>query len=92
MSGNALNVHILTLATPFLSIYQRAPRITDKLFAICLSIGVVAFASYLSMSRAFGASSEYAAFVLFSANCFIFTLGQKETHSRQTQRDILSRS
>jgi len=74
MSGDALNVHIITMATPFLSIYHRTSRITDKVFATCLSIGLVVFTGYLLISCAFGVSSEYAAFVLFSAVCLILLL------------------
>jgi len=47
MLGSRLNVHILTMATPFLSIYRAVPRIIDRLFAICLSLGAATFAGYL---------------------------------------------
>jgi uncharacterized membrane protein len=46
MSRDAHNVNIITLATPFLSIYDIVPGILDRLFAICLSIGVAILASY----------------------------------------------
>lgn len=46
MSRDTHNVNIITLATPFLSIYEIVPRILDRLFAICLSIGVAISASY----------------------------------------------
>lgn len=52
MSGNPLNVHLVTMATPFLSIYRAVPRVIDRLFAICLSIGVATFAGYLLKSLA----------------------------------------
>jgi hypothetical protein len=75
MSGNTVNVHIVTLATPFLSIYERTPRITDRLFAIGVSIGLVIFASYAWISSwAIGAPIEVAVYVLVSANCLISLL------------------
>lgn len=45
MSGNAFNVHIVTLATPFLSIYQRMNPISQRLLPIILSLGLAGFAS-----------------------------------------------
>ncbi|WP_201841412.1 hypothetical protein [Microvirga zambiensis] len=74
MSETALNVHIVTLATPFLSIYQRTPRITDRLFAICLSVGFVVSASYVSILWAISASIENAAFVLLPGITFLSVL------------------
>jgi len=47
MLGSPLNVHILTMATPFLSIYRAVPRIIDRLFVVCLSLGAATFAGYL---------------------------------------------
>jgi hypothetical protein len=47
ISVKAHNLHVLTIATPFLYIRKGAPRITDRIFTICISIGFVAFLSYL---------------------------------------------
>ena len=52
MLGDPLNVHIVTMATPFCLIYRTVPRIVDKLFVICLSIGAAIFAGYLMMAWA----------------------------------------
>lgn len=72
MSGNPLNVHIVTMATPFLSIYRAMPRVIDRLFAICLSIGVATFAGYLLMSWA--TASDFLSFapLLISLLSIIF--------------------
>ncbi|MCW2189514.1 hypothetical protein AB7M45_002284 [Bradyrhizobium elkanii] len=48
MSGDARNVHLVTLATPFLSIFQGALGARDRLFAISLSIGLAISAIYLT--------------------------------------------
>jgi hypothetical protein len=68
MSGNPLNVHIVTMATPFLSIYRAVPRVIDRLFGICLSIGAATFAGYLSNSW------EAASDILFFATLLISLL------------------
>lgn len=72
MLGNPLNVHIVTMATPFLSIYRAVPRVIDKLFVICLSIGAAIFAGYLLMSWA--TASEFLLFapLLISVLSIIF--------------------
>lgn len=46
LAGNASSVHIVTLATPFLSIQQRKIRIADKFFALIISISIIAFLMY----------------------------------------------
>ena len=72
MSGNPLNVHIVTMATPFLSIYRAVPRVVDRFFAICLSIGVATFAGYLLKSRATASDSLLFAPLLISLLSIIF--------------------
>ncbi|WP_271609901.1 MULTISPECIES: esterase/lipase family protein [unclassified Bradyrhizobium] len=56
MLGSPFNVHILTMATPFLSIYRAVPRIIDRLFVICLSLGAAAFAGYLLIAWTFASN------------------------------------
>jgi hypothetical protein len=48
MSRDTQNVHIITMATPFLSIRQPAPGRTERLFTIALSIGLIIFTGYLT--------------------------------------------
>jgi hypothetical protein len=44
----AANVQIITMATPFLSVRQPKPGRKDRLLALCLSIGLVMLAGYLT--------------------------------------------
>jgi hypothetical protein len=76
MSASSEHVHVVTLATPFLSIQRkRTPLITDKLFAICVSIGLVVFESYLWMPWALHAfAEEDSPSVFLYANYFISLL------------------
>src|SRR5262245_50780988 len=77
MSGNTHNVHIVTMATPFLSIDQRTPRTTDKLFTICISIALTILA--ICMWWYIGASHKYTAYLfpytLFSISLFSVFFG-----------------
>lgn len=45
MSRNMDDVHLVTMATPFLAIERMSPRIADKLFTICISIALTVLAS-----------------------------------------------
>jgi hypothetical protein len=94
MSGNPLNVHIVTMATPFLSIYRAVPRVIDRLFAICLSIGVATFAGYLLTSWAtasrvllFGPLLISLLSIIFGVvTLFCWTYGRLRTNQRPSGR------
>jgi hypothetical protein len=46
LTGSARNLHIITLATPFLTIYEERPGIFDKLFVISLAIALATLVGY----------------------------------------------
>jgi hypothetical protein len=61
MSGNAHCVHIITMATPFLSIKQRKTRIADRLFPIFISLSIIALLSIYTM----GANANNADYIFY---------------------------
>lgn len=52
MSGDARNVHLVTMATPFISIYDRPLSTLGRSFAICVAIGLMAIATMMYWSIA----------------------------------------
>lgn len=72
MSGNASNLHIITLATPFLSIYQRTTRIADRIFAIGVSMGFALFAIFASTTSIAWAIGADAAGVFFGFSLLLW--------------------
>lgn len=60
MSGDVRNVHIVTMATPFLSIYKNPLRTADKIFATCIAFGLTVLGGTLFWWWAWRAFSNLA--------------------------------